>query len=79
MAQLADILVEPVEGGWCVQFRDGCESLMFLSGGRAEDHARILAGCLAGCGQDVLVEFHDRHNALAGVVRFRGGRPARSG
>jgi|GEM_PF-1137489 len=68
----AVILVEPVDGGWCVHSRGACEPLMFLSGGRAETHARALAKCLSTLGHDVLVELHDRRNALAGIVHYDG-------
>ena len=64
------IAVEPVEGGWCVTCGGCGESLMFLSGGRAEFQARVLARCLAGLCKDARVEIHDRQNVLAGAVRY---------
>jgi hypothetical protein len=64
------ILVEPIGGGWCVSSRGACEAMVFLSGGRAEAEARLLARCLALVGHDVLVEIHDRTNRLAGRVSY---------
>jgi hypothetical protein len=71
------ILVEPVAGGWCVSCRGAFESLVFLSGGRAETQARALARSLAVLGQGAVVEIHDRENGLAGAARYpaRGTEP----
>ncbi len=72
------ISVAPVGGGWCVSCDECGVDLMFLSGGRAESQARTLARCLAGLGQDALVEVHDRRNALAGVTRYVASAAAHS-
>jgi hypothetical protein len=65
------ISVEPVDGGWRLSCEGLAESLMFLSGGRAEAHARVLADRLAALGHDAVVQIHDRDNNLAGAVRYR--------
>lgn len=64
------ISVDAVEGGWLVNGLEGCEDLLFLSGGRAEHQAHALAQCLAALGYDTRVEIHDRTNALAGDFRY---------
>jgi hypothetical protein len=63
------IIVEPVGGGWQV----GCDEmqpLMFLSGGRAEAQARIIARCLTRLGDDARVVVHDRASGLIGAHRY---------
>jgi hypothetical protein len=63
------IIVEPVDGGW----RVGCDEiqpLMFLSGGRAEAQARVIARCLTRLGDDARVVVHDRDSGLIGAHRY---------
>jgi hypothetical protein len=72
------ILVAPVEGGWSVRCDEGLQPLMFLSGARAEEQARVLARCIARGGDDAHVVVQDRRSALVGSTRYFGseGRPA---
>ena len=65
------IVVAPVQGGWRVT-AGACEALMFLSGGCAERQARILATRFADLGYDARIEIHDRNDAVAGDLRYRG-------
>lgn len=65
----AVISVSPVAGGWCVSSPIE-ESLMFLTGGDAEDQARTLGRCLASLGQTAIVEVHDREGAVAGFATY---------
>lgn len=67
------VFVEPVAGGWCVSSAYD-ETLMFLSGGQAESQARKLARCLAGIGQDTVVEIHDRNDVVVGTVLYPAGQ-----
>lgn len=63
------IYVRPVGGGWSVDC--ACEeTLMFLSGARAEIQARRLAQCLSMLGRDAVVEVHDLSDAVVGAIRF---------
>jgi hypothetical protein len=64
------ISVVPVEGGWSVQCALTGQSLLFLSGARAEENARRLAACVARLGYDARVAVHDRRNALVATLRF---------
>jgi hypothetical protein len=69
MGQAQNILVTPVEGGWCVE----CSmtgQLMFLSGAKAEEKARSLAQCLASGGQDVRVVIHDLSKQVVATRRY---------
>jgi hypothetical protein len=63
------ITVTPCPGGWRVSL-DDLQPLMFLSGGKAEAHARDLAARLAELGDTARVLVHDRSSALAGVQLF---------
>jgi hypothetical protein len=68
----ARIYVRPVGGGWSVDC--ACdETLMFLSGGRAEMQARRLAECLCSLGRDAVVEVHDRSDVIVGAIHFAAG------
>jgi len=53
------ITVEPAPVGWRVSF-DGLQPLMFLSGSKAEQHARGLAARLTGIGKDTQVTVRDQ-------------------
>ena len=63
------ITVDAVQGGWRVAL-DDLTPLMFLSGGRAEEQARRLAGALNGIGSDARVTIRDRANTLVGSRRY---------
>jgi hypothetical protein len=63
------ILVRPVNGGWCVM-SDFEESLLFLSGARAEFQARSLARCLSSLGRTTVVEVHDRKDVVIGSILY---------
>jgi hypothetical protein len=70
------ISVVPVEGGWSVQCALTGQSLLFLSGARAEENARSLATCIARLGYDTRVVVHDRRNVMIGSLRyFAEGEP----
>lgn len=60
------ITVEPGPVGWRVSF-DDMQPLMFLSGSKAEQHARGLAARLSGLGEDTHVMVRDRILGLAGA------------
>ena len=64
------ISVGPVTGGWEVRLDTTLHPMLFLSGGRAEEHARGLAARLSGAGQEAFVYIHDRSDALVGTMRF---------
>jgi hypothetical protein len=72
----AVISVNPVAGGWSVRSPLE-EALMFLTGGHAEDQARVLGRCLASLGQTAVIEIRDEDGALADSVIYpakaRGG------
>jgi hypothetical protein len=63
------IEVRPCPGGWRVSL-DDLQPLMFLSGRKAEAHARDLARRLAEIGDSVRVLIHDRTSALVGTQAF---------
>lgn len=58
------ITVEPAPVGWRVCF-DDLQPLMFLSGSKAEQHARGLAARLRRVGEDAEVRVRDPVDALA--------------
>jgi hypothetical protein len=64
------IKVAPVDGGWTVRCDGDMQPLMFLSGARAEAHARNLAKRYAGFGDDAQVVIHDRQGAVVGSTRY---------
>lgn len=53
-----NVSVAATNAGWLVQ-SDACEPVMFLSGGRAEAHARGLAAALARAGLAANLTVHD--------------------
>jgi len=63
------ISVQPAAGGWTVAL-DDLPALMFLSGLKAEQHARGLAARLAALGDDAKVLIHDRSSALVGAQHY---------
>jgi hypothetical protein len=63
------ITVDPAPGGWRVAL-DDFPPMMFLSGRRAEQHARSLAARLASLGDDAKVMIHDRTSALVGAQHY---------
>ena len=60
--------VHPLGAGWSVCWEH--ESLVFLSGARAEAAARSLARAEARCGRAATVIIHGRDGAVAGSWRF---------
>ena len=66
------ITVRPTAGGWRVAL-DDLQPLMFLSGSKAEQHARSLAARLAELGDDTEVRIHDRSTALVGAQHYLAG------
>jgi hypothetical protein len=65
------ILVGPVEGGWAVACEAAGEPMLFLSGARAEAHARALAVRLSHAGDEIDLVIRDRSQAMVGSVRYR--------
>ena len=63
------IVVAPIAGGWRVAL-DDLEPMMFLSGRRAEAHARALAKRLAVVGGEARLMIHDRSYALIGAQLY---------
>lgn len=64
------ISVTPVAGGWTVRYDEELQPVMFLSGARAEQHARALARRISESGHDAQVLVHDRSFALVGATRY---------
>jgi hypothetical protein len=64
------IRVDPVSGGWSVHCSATGNALMFSSGARAEQAARLLGACLARMGHDVRVSVHDRREILVGTAHY---------
>jgi len=72
------ISVGPVDGGWTVRCEGETQPLLFLSGRRAEEHARNLARALSRTGDEALVCIHDRSEALVGAARYTARDSARA-
>lgn len=70
------ISVGPVDGGWTVRCEGETQPLLFLSGRRAEEHARSLAQALTRSGDEAFVSIHDRTDALVGAARYSARNPA---
>jgi hypothetical protein len=70
------IAVTPVDGGWSIACDGGLEPMLFLSGGRAEAHARALARRLSEAGDTVEVVVRDRNSAVVGSTRYLSGEIA---
>ena len=64
------IAVAPVDGGWSLHCDCGLEPMMFLSGARAEAHARALARRLSQAGEDVELTVRDRSRTVVGQQRY---------
>ena len=71
-----NIAVAPVDGGWSIACDGGLEPMMFLSGGRAEAHARALARRLSKAGDEVRLTVCDRSQTLIGETRYFAGEVA---
>jgi hypothetical protein len=70
----SNIAVGPVEGGgWSVAWDGVGQPMLFLSGARAEAHARALALRLCDAGEDVDLTVRDRARVLVGSARYRAG------
>ncbi|WP_395671709.1 hypothetical protein [Phenylobacterium sp.] len=52
------------------------QPLMFLSGRRAEEHARQLARALTRSGDQASVVIHDRSEAFVGAARYAPTSPS---
>lgn len=65
------ITVRPVPGGWRLSL-DDFQPLMFLSGRKAETHARDLAARLGEIGDRAQVMIHDRAHVLVGTQLYDG-------
>lgn len=59
------IEVSHLNGSWRLAV-EGCQPMLYLSGGRAEMDARRLAGRLAEGGCSSRVHVHDKQNLLIG-------------
>lgn len=77
MNQLA-IAVRAVQGGWAVSSHLIDGPMMFLSGARAERHARRLGVAAAAAGRDVEIAVHDRQDTLVAAIRLSARAPAAS-
>ncbi len=73
MTRRHDIAVWPVGGGWSLDCGPGLEPMMFLSGARAEAHARALALRLSEAGGEVQLTVRDRSRTLVGQTRYLAG------
>jgi hypothetical protein len=63
------ISVLPLAEGWAVRCAD-LETLVFRSGGQAEEQAKTMAACLARLGRAVQVRIHDRAMNLIGTAEY---------
>jgi hypothetical protein len=70
------IAVAPVDGGWSLACDCGLQPMLFLSGGRAEAHARALARRLSEAGGEVRVTVRDRSRAVVGQALYAAGELA---
>lgn len=68
-----NIAVTAVEGGWSLACDAGLEPVVFLSGARAEAHARALASRLSEAGDEVRVTVSDRSHSLVGSMLYLSG------
>jgi len=75
MGRTHNINVEPCGEGWAVKCDQVSEPVVFLAGGRAEQHARALAIALAQTGHDVRVFVKDRNHRVVGTGRYFGAEP----
>ena len=74
MTHRSNIIVAPVEGGgWSVAWDGMSQPMLFLSGARAESHARALAGRLSQAGEDVELTVRDRAQVLVGAASYPAG------
>ena len=64
------IAVAAVDGGWSLTCDGGLETLLFLSGARAEAQARALACRLSEAGDEVRLTVHDRSCTVVGQLLF---------
>jgi hypothetical protein len=64
------VKVSPSGAGWIVAGDTNLEPLLFLSGGKAEAQAHLLARMLASGGASVSVAVHDRLNRLVGRRQY---------
>jgi len=74
MPDTVSIEVLPVEGGWSVRCSASGESLLFFSGAKAEESARLLAAKLSGSGGPCEVIVRDRHGGVVGASRYARGQ-----
>lgn len=58
--------VDPVQGGWAVSGSGSHQTLVFLSGAKAEATARKLGMAASYYGAEAEVRIHDRHGQLVG-------------
>jgi len=64
------ITVSAVEGGWSLTCDGELETILFLSGARAEAQARVLAFRLSEAGDEVRLTVHDRSRAVVAQLLF---------
>lgn len=64
------ICVVPLGEGWAVEQEDLAESLVFISGGRAEAAARKLARATSRAGMSAEIVIHDRNGQVVGRQRY---------
>jgi len=70
MTHQYSIVVGPVEGGWALDCDAIQAPMLFLSGARAEAHARALATRLSEAGDDVELIVRDRACVVVGLARY---------
>lgn len=68
MEQLIE--VSPINDAWRLSASGCFEPTLFLSGGRAEQAARLLARRLARVGCETRVHIHDKRDLLVGDYRY---------
>ena len=66
------IVVRPVQSGWRLESPYLAAPLVYFSGRKAEENARLLGAAVAAGGHDVRVFIYDRTEALVGTWRYFG-------
>lgn len=74
MPEAVSIEVLPVEAGWSARCSASGESLVYFSGAKAEESARMLAAKLSGSSRVCEVIVRDRHGGVVGTSRYEHGQ-----
>jgi hypothetical protein len=69
------IRVKPCGDGWTVECDEVGQPILFITGGRAEHHARAMAAAMAKAGCDVRLLICDRKGDVVAIGRHFSMRP----